>query len=120
MIWNMYLIGSWSPIKVLETLGLIMTRESRIWLKTRDLMGERNALVKSHIPGDGIHEKYLSFGARTAGTCGVLELGFLSFFSSFASNFLSFGLMIWLGYVLIMFLCLNWLKSYYLGSKDVT
>ena len=62
-------------------------------------------------------EKYLSFGAGTAGTCGVLELGFLSFFSFLASSFLSFDLMIWLGYVLIMFLGLNWLKSDDLGSK---
>ena len=46
---------------VLETLGLIMTRESRIGLKTRDLMGERNPLVKSLNPGDEIHGKTLRF-----------------------------------------------------------
>ena len=57
-------------------------------------MGERNPLVKSHIPGDEIHGKYLYFRARTARPCGVHELGFLSSFSSFASNFLSFDLMI--------------------------
>ena len=54
-------------------------------------MGERNRLVKSHIPGAKFTEKYLSFGART---CYVLELGFLSFFFSLASNFLSFDFMI--------------------------
>ena len=54
-------------------------------------MGERNPLVKSHIPGDEIHEKYLSFGTET---CDVLELEFLSFFSSIASNFLGFDLII--------------------------
>ena len=56
-------------------------------------MGERNPLLKSYIPGDEIH-KYLSFEGGTSGACGVLELGFLSFFSSLASNFLSFDLMI--------------------------
>ena len=72
------------------------------WLKTRDPMGERNPLVKSHIPGDNIHEKII---------------GFLTFFFFFASNFLCFDLMIWLEYVLIMFLGLNLLNSYDLGSK---
>ena len=62
-------------------------------------------------------EKYLCFEVVTGGPCGVLELGFLSFFSSLASNFLSFDLMIWLRYVLIMFLGLNLPKSDYLGSK---
>ena len=61
-------------------------------------------------------EKYLSFRAGTAGAYGVLELGFLSYFlSSLASNFLSFDLMIWLGYVLIMFIGLNWLNYDDLG-----
>ena len=60
-------------------------------------------------------EKYLSFEAGTAGACGVLELGFLRFFSSLASNFLRFDLMIWLRHVLIMFLGLNWLKFDDLG-----
>ena len=31
-------------------------------------MGERNPIVKSHIPGDEITEKYLDFGAGTVGT----------------------------------------------------
>ena len=53
-------------------------------------MGERNPLVKSHMPGDEIHGKIPNFWARTAGACGLLELGLLSFFSFFASNFLSF------------------------------
>ena len=41
----------------------------------------------------------------------------MSLFSSLASNFLCFDLMIWLGYVLIMFLGSNWLKYDDLGSK---
>ena len=94
-----------------------MIIESRIWLKTRDPMGERNPLVKSHIHGDEIHRKILKFWGWTAGACGVLELGFLSFFSFFPSRFLTFVFMIWLRYVLIMVLGLNWLKYDYLGSK---
>ena len=56
-------------------------------------MGERNPPVKSHIPGDEIHVIYSGFRARIVGTCGILELRFLSFFSSLAFNFLSFDLM---------------------------
>ena len=59
----------------------------------------------------------LSFEAGIAGACFILELGFLRFFSFLASSFLSFDLMIWLRYVLIMFLGLNLLKYDYLGSK---
>ena len=43
-------------------------------------MGERNPLVKSHIPGDEIHGKILNFGAGTAGDYGFLELGLLRIF----------------------------------------
>ena len=49
--------------------------------QTKDPMGERNPLVKSTYLVMKSTEKYLSFGAGTAGACGVLELGFLSFFS---------------------------------------
>ena len=57
-------------------------------------MGERNTLVKYHMPNDEIHGKYLIIGVITARTCVVLELGFLSFFSSLSSNFLGFYFMI--------------------------
>ena len=57
-----------------------MIRESRNRLKTRDPMAERNPLITSHIPGYESTEKYLNFGAGTVGACGILELGFLSFF----------------------------------------
>ena len=57
-----------------------MTRESLMWLKTSDAMGERNPLVKSHMYGDEIHEKILNFGAGTAGDYGFLELGLLRIF----------------------------------------
>ena len=70
-------------------------------------MGKSNPLVKSLILGDEIHGKYLSLGDGTVGTCGVLELGFLSFFSSLGSKFLSIYLMILLRYVLIIFLIAN-------------
>ena len=43
--------------------------------KNKGPMGERNPLVKSHIPGDEIHRK-----AGTTGAYGVFELGFLRFF----------------------------------------
>ena len=62
-------------------------------------------------------EIYLSFGAGIDEACGILELEFLKFFSSLTSNFLSFDLMIWVRYVLVMFIGLNWLKYDDLVSK---
>ena len=70
-------------------------------------MGERNPLVKSYIPVMKSMEKFICFGARTEGACGVLELEILSFLSSLVSNFLSFDLMILLRYVLNIFIVLN-------------
>lgn len=46
----------------LETLGLVIVKESIIRLTTRDLMGESNPLMKSHIHSDEINGKYLDFG----------------------------------------------------------
>ena len=62
-------------------------------------------------------KKYLIFGAGFASYCGILELGFLRFSSFLASSFLTFDLMIWLRYVLIIFRGLKRLKYGDLGSK---
>ena len=81
-------------------------------------MGERNPLIKSTYLVMKSTKKYLCFGVGTTGACCFLELGFLSFFSFLVSSFLSFDLMIWLRYVLVMFLGLNWLNYDDLGSKQ--
>ena len=80
-------------------------------------MGERKPLVKSHIPGDEIHEKILKFRGRICWSLWRSWTSVLGVFFSLAYNFLSFDLMIWLWYVLIMFLVKKWLKSSNLGSK---
>ena len=85
-------------------------------LKTRDPMGEMKPLVNSHIPCDDIHGKILMFRARIGGALDVL-IGFLNVFSSLSSNFQGFDLITWLGYVLVIFLGLNILKSDDLLSK---
>lgn len=52
--------------------------ESLNRMKNRDLMGERNTLVKSTYVVTNSIEKSVDFRVGTDGTCYVLELGFLT------------------------------------------
>ena len=66
-------------------------------------MGENNALVKSHIPGEDINGEIFSMGLELLEPCCILELGFLTFFFFVASNFLCFDLLFDLGKFFLCF-----------------
>ena len=51
-----------------RNLGSFNNMRIKNGLKTTDLMGETNLIVKSHVRGDKFMDNYLYFGAGTNGT----------------------------------------------------